>query len=88
METRSGVEGDWQRQKRKVKMTEKALADKLTRLQNKRKTKLNKAANIRSSMRSHYKGRKDNGLNCMNDLKEMCDQAKISARTTVGFHAM
>lgn len=43
METASG---------RKVVMTEKALADKLSRLQAERKAKLNKASNIRDSMKN------------------------------------
>ena len=76
METGSG---------RKVKMTEKALADKLSRLQAERKAKLNKAANIRNSMKDLIiKGDKTMVCDALNELRVVCDDAKCMHKQLLG----
>ncbi|XP_027132597.1 uncharacterized protein LOC113745279, partial [Larimichthys crocea] len=76
METGSG---------RKVIMTEKVLADKLSRLQAERKAKLTKAANIRNSMKDLIiKGDKTMVCDALNELRVVCDDAKCIHEQLLG----
>lgn len=71
----SGV--DIQTQRRVVKPTAKALADKLDRLQNGRKNKLNKASAIKRSMHGLMsKGDKTEVQNALDEFIEVCEDAK------------
>lgn len=64
-------------QKRTVKLTEKALLEKLDKLQNIRKSKLNKASNIRKELNDlMYDGDKTKEVNALDELTTMCDDAK------------
>ena len=77
METASG---------RKVVMTEKALADKLSRLQAERKAKLSKASNIRDSMKNLItKGDKTMVCDALYELRVVCDDAKSIHEQLLGF---
>lgn len=71
----SGVET--QTQKRVIKLTAKALAEKLDRLQNGRKAKLNKASTQRNVIQNLMsKGEKTKVQYALDDLMEMCEEAK------------
>ena len=69
-----------QTQKRVIQLTAKALGVKIDKLQTVRKAKLNKADNIRKSMQGLIlKGNKINVQSALDELMEVCDEAK-------GFH--
>lgn len=66
-----------QSQKRVVKLTEKALANEYDRLQSSRKSKLNKAASIRESIRSlMVKHDKTQVRGALKELIELCGEIK------------
>nr|XP_046248483.1 uncharacterized protein LOC124061029 [Scatophagus argus]XP_046248484.1 uncharacterized protein LOC124061029 [Scatophagus argus] len=70
---------------RKVIMIEKALADKLLRLQAERKAKLNKAANIRNLMKDLIvKSDKTMVCDALNELRVVCDDAKCIHKQLLG----
>ena len=74
-----------QTEKQVVKLTLKALADKLERLQEGRKTKLNKATNIRKSMQSlMLMGDKKQVQNALEELINVCDEAKYMHESLLG----
>lgn len=74
--TELGANGG-ENQKRTVKLTEKGLAEKLDRLQNTRKSKLNKAGKIRDEIKDLISnGDRTNVLNAFDELKNVCEDAK------------
>ena len=67
-------------------MTEKALADKLSRLKAERKAKLSKASNIRDSMKNLItKGHKTMVCDPLYELRVVCDDAKSIHEQLLGF---
>lgn len=65
------------KEKRVVKLTAKALADKLGRLQNERKTKLNKAASLRNVLNGLIeKGNVVQAQCVFDDFIKVCDESK------------
>ena len=64
-------------QKRVVKLTAKALAEKLDKLQTDRKAKLNKANFIRKSIRNYMvKNERTQVDNDLNELIDLCNEIK------------
>lgn len=74
--TELGANGG-ENQKRTVQLTGKGLAEKLDRLQNTRKSKLNKAGKIRDEIKDLISnGDRTNVLNAFDELKNVCEDAK------------
>lgn len=74
-----------QTEKRVVKLSFKALADKLDKLQAVRRAKLNKANNIRKSLQGFIqKGDKLQVQSALEELVEVCDNAKSMHESLLG----
>lgn len=74
-----------QTEKHVVKLSFKALADKLDKLQACRKAKLNKANNIRKTLQgSIQKGDKLQVQSALEELTEVCDNAKSMHESLLG----
>ncbi|XP_037620552.1 uncharacterized protein LOC119485230 [Sebastes umbrosus] len=72
-------------EKRVVKLTVKALADKLEKLQDSRRAKLNKVTNIRKSMQSlMLMGDKEQVQNALEELINVCNEAKCVHESLLG----
>lgn len=84
-DTKLGVPGGLETQKRVVKLTAKALADKIETLQSDRKAKLNRASVKRKSIQCFIsQGDKTQVLNVLEELIEVCDEAKCMHTLLLG----
>lgn len=73
----NGVDTLKDKEKRVVKLTAKAFADKLERLQSERKTKLNKAGKLRDKVTDLIKKKDKLQVECVfNDFIKLCDETK------------
>lgn len=73
----SVIDSKSQREKREVKLTAKGLADKLDRLQTHRKSLLNKASNIKGTIRSFIEHCECSKVQeALNDLVQVCHDVK------------
>lgn len=84
MERKQLIDGG-ESQKRAVKLTEKAFAEKIDKLQTSRKSKLNKAGNIRNEINGFMSNDdKEKVLNALDELKIVCDDAKAAHDALLG----